>query len=43
MDAREESALQTKRETARLLKQFGDPTEKIANVTGLLLDEIEQL
>ena len=38
-----EGSLQAKLETARILKQFGDSTQKIVQATGLTPAEIETL
>ena len=40
---RQEGAYQNKLETARILKHLGDSVEKISNVTGLSIKEIEEL
>ena len=34
---------QKARETARILKQFGDPVQKIVQATGLTIQEVETL
>ena len=38
-----DGAYQTKLETARILKQLGDSTQKIAQATGLTQEEVEGL
>lgn len=43
MDARYKGAYETKRETAKILKQLGDSIQKIMQVTGLPEAEIEKL
>ena len=40
---REEGKLEGKLETARILKQLGDPVQKIMQVTGLSQAEVEAL
>jgi predicted transposase/invertase (TIGR01784 family) len=41
--ARQEGRKEERKEVARALKVFGDPVEKIAQVTGLSIDEISAL
>ena len=43
MDARYKGIYETKRETAKILKQLGDSLQKIMQVTGLTESEIEKL
>ena len=43
MDARYKGIYETKRETAKILKQLGDSLQKIMQVTGLPESEIEKL
>ena len=43
MDARYKGIYETKRETAKILKQLGDSIQKIMQVTGLPEEEIEKL
>ncbi|UTY34063.1 Rpn family recombination-promoting nuclease/putative transposase [Treponema putidum] len=43
MDARYKGIYETKRETAKILKQLGDSIQKIMQVTGLPKEEIEKL
>ena len=38
-----DGAYQTKLETARVLKQLGDPVQKIMQATGLTQEEVEAL
>jgi len=42
-EAREEGAAQKALETARILKQLGDPVQKIMQVTGLSKQEVEDI
>lgn len=41
--ARKEGASEREIEIARSMKQYGDPLEKIAAITGLSKEEIEKL
>ena len=43
MDEREKGAHQKALETARILKQLGDPIQKIVQVTGLTEEEVEKI
>ena len=43
MDAEDRGSRQKAFETARILKQFGDSVQKIAQATGLTKEEIEKL
>ena len=38
-----QASRQAKLETARILKQFGDSVQKIAQATGLTTDEVESI
>ena len=42
-EGREEGETQTRKETARRMKEYGDPIDKISVITGLSDEEIEKL